>query len=674
MPRKPDERLQIDTIRTLAMDAVEKAQSGHPGTPMALAPVAYLLFDRFLRYNPRNPAWPNRDRFVLSAGHASMLLYGTLHLAGFDLPLEEIRRFRQLHSRTPGHPEFGLTPGVETTTGPLGQGAGNSVGMAIAERWLAARFNRPGHAILGYRVVAICSDGDLMEGVSHEAASIAGHLGLGNLVWIYDNNRITIEGKTDLAFSEDVAARFAGYGWRALRVADVNDLDRVEAALDEAMRPADRPTLIVADSHIAWGAPNAQDTAEAHGAPLGAEEVRRTKQVYGWDPDRQFHVPEEAARWQEEARRRGARAEAEWVRRFEAYAREFPEPAAEFRRIQEGRLPEGIESSLPEFPPDAKGQATRAAGGKVLNALAARVPWLLGGSADLAPSTKTLIDGSESIRKGDFSGRNLHFGVREHAMGGILNGMALSRLRPYGASFLIFSDYCRPAIRLAALTGLPVIYVFTHDSIGLGEDGPTHQPVEHLASLRAIPNLDVIRPADANEVAWAWLQAIRTTDRPVLLALSRQSVPTLDRREFARADGVLRGGYVLADTEGTPELVLIGTGSEVALCVEARKRLAARGIRARVVSLPCVSLFARQEGDYRDRVLPPGVRARVAVEAGSSWGWDRFVGPDGAVVGIDRFGASAPFGDLFRDYGITVDRVVETALEILERTRRARPD
>lgn len=663
MSRKPNERLHIDTIRTLSIDAVQKAASGHPGTPMALAPVVYLLYDRILRYNPKNPDWSNRDRFVLSAGHASMLLYSVLHLTGFDLPLEELKNFRQLHSKTPGHPEHGLTPGVETTTGPLGQGIGTSVGMAIAERWLASRYNRPDHEIIDYRIFAICSDGDLMEGISGEAASVAGHLGLGNLIWIYDNNRITIEGETELAFSENVESRFLGYGWKVQHVADVNDLDRLEAALLATRETADRPNLIIADTHIAFGAPNAQDTAGAHGAPLGEEEIRLTKQGYGWDPDRQFHIPAEVQNWKLETVERGGRSERKWKERFTAYEKAFPDLAGEFGKIQEGGAPAGFESMLPRFPADAKGMASRAAGGKVLNAIAPAIPWLVGGSADLAPSTKTIIAAAGHIGRDRFSGNNMHFGIREHAMGAILNGMALSRLRPYGASFLVFSDYCRPAIRLAALMGLPVIYVFTHDSIGLGEDGPTHQPVEHLAALRVIPNLDLFRPGDANETAFAWCQALKTTDRPVLLILSRQSMPTLDRDRFASARGLLRGGYVLADTpgDGVPEVILIGTGSELQLCVDAHEKLIGEGIRSRVVSMPCLSLFERQDRNYRESVLPPGVTARVAVEAGSARSWDRYTGLTGAILGIDRFGASAPYQELMRSYGFTVEQVLEAA-------------
>ncbi|MEE9227151.1 MAG: transketolase, partial [Acidobacteriota bacterium] len=661
MPPSSQPQLIIDTIRTLAMDAVQKARSGHPGTPMALAPLAYLLWDRILRYNPKNPDWPDRDRFVLSAGHASMLLYGILHLSGYDLSLDDIKQFRQLHSKTPGHPEYGLTPGAEATTGPLGQGTGISVGMAIAERWLAARFNRPGHRIVGHRVFAVCSDGDFMEGISGEAASLAGHLGLDNLVWLYDNNRITIEGSTDLAYSDDVEKRFLGYRWNVHRVEDINDLDLLEKTVREAMKETARPSLIIVDSHIAWGSPNKQDTADAHGAPLGEEEIRLTKKRYGWDPDKQFHIPEEVRGWTADCQQKGDRAEKEWRQRFEAYGKEFPDLAAEFVLIQKRGLPEGWDADLPVAPADEKGMASRKASGNALNAIAPKIPWLLGGSADLAPSTNTIIKTAEHFQKDRYQGRNLHFGIREHAMGAICNGMSLSRLRPYGATFLIFSDYCRPAIRLAALMELPVIYVFTHDSIGLGEDGPTHQPVEHLTSLRAIPNLDVIRPADANETAWAWVQALRSTDHPVLLVLTRQNLPTLDRAKYAPAEGTLRGGYILADCSGPPELILIGTGSEIQHCVGAHEKLTAEGVRCRVVSMPSTTIFDRQDAAYRDRVLPPAVIARVAVEAGSRLSWSPYVGIDGAILGVEKFGASAPIKDVMREYGFTADRVLEAA-------------
>jgi transketolase len=663
------DQLCVNTIRTLAMDAVEKARSGHPGTPMALAPVAYLLWDRFLRHNPKNPRWPNRDRFVLSAGHASMLLYALLHLTGYDLPLEEIKQFRQWGSKTPGHPEYGLTPGVETTTGPLGQGVANSVGMAIAERWLAARFNRPGFQIVNYRVYAICGDGCMMEGVSQEAASLAGHLGLSNLTWIYDNNHITIEGNTALAFSDDVAARFMSYGWNVMRVGDANDLDLLDHTIRIALGEQIRPTLIIVDSHIAYGAPHKQDTSAAHGEPLGEEEIRLTKQRYGWPPDAKFFVPEEVYRHMGQAAERGQRIEQEWNELFAEYSKAYPELARQWEMMQSGQLPEGWDADIPSFPADEKGIAGRDASGKVLNAIAKRVPWLIGGSADLAPSCKTRLEGEGDFEAGSYDGRNLHFGVREHAMGAILNGMALSGLRPYGSGFLIFSDYMRAAIRLSALMELPVIYIFTHDSIGVGEDGPTHQPIEHLMSLRALPQLIVIRPADANEVAEAWRYIMTNTRYPVALILSRQPLPTLDRIKYASAEGLRRGAYVLADSDGDPEIILIGTGSEVQLCLGAHERLRAEGIRSRVVSMPSWELFQRQPEEYRNDVLPPKVRARVAVEAGTSLGWRDYVGLDGRIVARREFGASAPIKELLKQFGFTVENVTAQAKAALEQVQ-----
>jgi transketolase len=655
------DELCINTVRTLSMDAVQQANSGHPGTPMALAPVAYLLWDRHLRHNPRNPAWPNRDRFVLSAGHASMLLYSMLHLAGYDLPLEELKRFRQWESKTPGHPEYGLTAGVETTTGPLGQGVANSVGMAIAERWLAARFNRPGHEIVNHRVYAIAGDGCLMEGVSQEAASLAGHLQLSNLVWIYDNNHITIEGNTALAFTDDVGARFMSYHWNVLRVGDANDLDSIDRALRTAEKETERPTLIIVDSHIAWGAPNKQDTSAAHGEPLGEEEIRLTKQSYGWPAEAKFLVPEEVAQFTERTIERGQKAEAEWNERFAAYKQAHPDLAEEWERMQSGDLPDGWEDAIPTFPADEKGVAGRDASAKVLNAIAARVPWLIGGSADLAPSTKTRLADSGDCQAGSYGGRNFHFGVREHAMGAILNGMALSKVKAYGSGFLIFSDYMRAPIRLSALMELPVIYIFTHDSIGVGEDGPTHQPIEQLISLRAIPQLLVIRPADANEVAESWRVIMKSTHHPVALILSRQPMPTFDRTKYAPAAGVERGAYILADSDGEPELILMGTGSELQLCVAAHEQLKAEGVKSRVVSMPCWELFERQDEEYRRSVLPPSVRARVAVEAGSDLGWRRYVGLDGRLIARREFGASAPLKELLKQFGFTVENVIGEA-------------
>jgi len=656
--------LSINTIRTLSMDAVQQANSGHPGTPMALAPLAYVLFRKFLRFNPKDPAWPGRDRFILSNGHASMLLYSMLHLTGYDLSLDDIKNFRQWGSKTPGHPEHGLTPGVETTTGPLGQGVGNSVGMAIAQRWLAQHFNRDGHELFDYRVYAVCGDGDLMEGVSSEAASIAGHLRLSNLLWIYDNNHITIEGKTALAFSEDVAARFRAYGWQVQHLSDANDLAAMETAIAQAVAETSAPSLIVLDSHIAWGAPHKQDTAAAHGEPLGEEEIRLTKQKYGWPPDAKFLVPDEVRRHMLEAVPRGTHLQDAWMRKLEAYSKAFPDLYREYEQIIGGHLPDGWERDIPVFPPDAKGAATRETSGKVLNAIAKHVPWLLGGAADLAPSTKTLISGSEDFEAGHYNGRNFHFGIREHAMGSILNGMALSKLRPYGATFLIFSDYMRPAVRLAALMDQPVIFVYTHDSIGLGEDGPTHQPIEQIMALRAIPRLNVIRPADANEVAEAWRVAMRMHDEPVALVLTRQAVPTIDRAAYAPAAGLARGAYVVADSPD-PEVILIGTGSEVHLCLQAYAQLNQDGIRARVVSMPCTRIFDRQPEEYKNQVLPPHIRARVAVEAGTGLGWREYVGADGRVVARGDFGASAPAKELMKHFGFTVEHVVGEARHVL---------
>ena len=663
------DELCVNTIRTLAMDAVQQANSGHPGTPMALAPVAYALWDRYLRHNPHNPEWANRDRFVLSAGHASMLLYAMLHVSGYDLPLEELKRFRQWGSKTPGHPEYGHTAGIETTTGPLGQGVANSVGMAIAERWLASYFNRPGHEIVDHRVYAIAGDGCIMEGVSQEAASIAGHLKLNKLVWIYDNNHITIEGNTSLAFTDDVAARFMAYHWNVLRVGDANDLDLLDAALRTAEKETERPTLIIVDSHIAWGAPTKQDTHGAHGEPLGEEEIRLTKQRYGWPPDAKFLVPEETKQYTNRTIERGQKAEAEWKEKLFAYGQEHPELAEQWERMQAGELPAGWDETVPTFAADEKGVAGRDASAKVLNAITSRVPWLIGGSADLAPSTKTRITDGGDFEAGSYEGRNFHFGIREHAMGAILNGMVLSKVRAYGSGFLIFSDYMRAPIRLSALMELPVIYIFTHDSIGVGEDGPTHQPIEQLISLRAIPQLLVMRPADGNEVAEAWRYIMNCKDHPVALILSRQPLPTVDRTKYASAEGVHKGAYILADSEGTPDVILMGTGSEVQLCVAAHEQLTAEGIKSRVVSMTSWEIFERQPEEYRATVLPPGVRARVAVEAGSSLGWRRYVGLDGAVIARRSFGASAPLKELLKQFGFTAENVVAEARTVIERTR-----
>lgn len=677
------EQLAINTIRTLSMDAVEAAKSGHPGTPMALAPVGYVVFNEFLRFDPSRPMWINRDRFVLSCGHASMLIYSLLHLAQVEqvdehgrptgelaVPLEHIRQFRQLLSRCPGHPEYRHTSGVELTTGPLGQGVATSVGMAIAGRWLAARYNRPRYDLFNYGIYVLCSDGDLMEGVSSEAASLAGHLKLGNLCWIYDDNKITIEGNTSLAFSEDVAGRFRAYGWKVLEVNDVNDLPSLRAAI-KAFDPAgSQPMLIIVKSIIAYGAPNKQNTHEAHGAPLGEEEIRLTKQFYGWPVDDKFRVPAEVLEhFRQGIGSRGRKLREQWEKSFAEYEKQFPQEAEEIRRIINGDLPEGWDSEIPVFPADAKGLATRASSGKVLNAVAKHIPWMIGGSADLAPSNNTLLTFPEAghFAAGNYAGRNLHFGIREHAMGAISNGLALCGLRPYAGTFFVFSDYMRPAIRLAALMELPVLYIFTHDSIGVGEDGPTHQPVEHLAALRAIPGLIVIRPADANEVAEAYRLAMQIRRNPVALVLTRQNLPTLDRSQYAAASGLSCGAYILADAANhKPDVILIGTGSEVAVCLAARQLLAAQGIAARVVSMPSWELFESQPEEYRHSVLPPDISARVAVEAGVEMGWERYIGPQGAFVGMRGFGASAPAGVLMKYFGITPENVANVAKSIVK--------
>jgi transketolase len=685
------DQLAINTIRTLAIDAVEKAQSGHAGAPMGLAPVGYTLWTRFLQYAPSDAAWPNRDRFVLSAGHGSMLLYALLHLAGVErldangapsgepaVSLDDIKAFRELDSACPGHPEYGHTTGVETTTGPLGQGAGNSVGMAMAQRWLAARFNRPGHDLFDYSVYAICSDGDLMEGISGEAASIAGHLKLSNLCWIYDDNSVTIEGATNLAFDEDVAERFRGYGWATHLVSDANDCDAVARALDRFRATTDRPTLIVVKSVIGYGAPHKQGTAKAHSDPLGPEEVKLAKRAYGWPEDAQFLVPQAVRdRFASTLGARGREQLAAWRTAFAAYREAYPELARELQGLPIHQAPADWASDIPTFPPDEKGIATREASGKTLNAIARRLPWLIGGSADLSPSTKTHLDfeGAGEFESASYGSRNLHFGIREHAMGAIANGLALSGLRPYTGTFLIFSDYMRPPTRLAALMKLPVVFVFSHDSIGLGQDGPTHQPIEQLAALRAIPGLITLRPADANETAEAWRVILGQTERPACLVLSRQALPTLDRSEHAPASGLARGAYVLADSAGAPpQVILMGSGSEVPLCLAARKRLAAEGVRARVVSMPSWELFEDQPADYRDGVLPSQIFARVAVEAAAPLGWDRYAGPGGEVLAMRSFGASAPGGALMTRYGFTVDRVCDAARRQIEKaTARAAP-
>ena len=665
----------INTIRTLSMDAVQKAKSGHPGTPMALAPVAYTLWQDVLRFDPQDPTWPNRDRFVLSVGHASMLLYSLLHLSGTrklgkDGPLDEdavtlddIKQFRQLSSVTPGHPEYSLTSGVETTTGPLGQGVANSVGMAMAERWFAGRYNRPGFPLYDYRIYALCGDGDMMEGVSGEAASVAGHLKLSNLVWVYDSNHITIEGETKLAFSEDVGKRFEGYGWNVLHLEDANDTAGMVAALREAEGVADRPTLIVVHSIIGYGAPKKQGTREAHGEPLGDEEIKAAKRFYGWPEDAQFLVPDGVReRFAAKLGERGLRLRREWMDMLSRYREQFPDMAKELDMMDRHELPDGWDQDIPTFPADAKGIASRDSSQKVLNAIAPHVPWLFGGAADLAPSTKSnmTFQGAGSFEAESYTGRNLHFGIREHAMGSICNGIALSGARAYGSGFLIFSDYMKPPIRLAAIMELPVIYIFTHDSIGVGEDGPTHQPIEQLISLRAIPGMMVIRPGDANEVAEAWRVAMRSRHHPVALVLSRQALPTLDRDTYASAAGLARGAYVVADSPD-PKVILMGTGSELALCVGAYEALKKDGIAARVVSMASWELFEEQDEAYREQVLPRAVKGRVAVEQGATFGWDRYVGMDGAVIGMHTFGASAPASALMDKFGFTPEKVLEAA-------------
>ncbi len=676
------DQLCVNTIRTLAMDAVQQANSGHPGTPMALAPVVYCLWQHFLRFDPDHPIWPNRDRFVLSVGHASTLLYAMLHLTGvkavnpkyetlghLSVTLEDIKRFRQLDSKCPGHPEYRWTSGVETTTGPLGQGVATSVGMAIAARWFASYFNRPGFELFDYDVYALCGDGCMMEGISGEAASLAGHLKLANLCWIYDNNRITIEGNTALAFSDDVATRYLGHGWNVTRVGDANDLDMLGRAFRTFKNEKERPTLIIVDSHIAYGAPNKQDTSAAHGEPLGEQEIRLTKRHYGWPEDAKFLVPDGVREhFQAGMGARGQALRDAWMVKFEAYRKQYPELADQGYRMLRRELPEGWDKGLPTFAADPKGIASRDASGQVLNALAKNVPWLLGGSADLSPSCKTrlTLEGAGDFSAENPAGRNLHFGIREHAMGAILNGLSLSKIRPFGSGFLIFSDYGRAAIRLSALMEIPVIHIFTHDSIGVGEDGPTHQPVEQIASLRAIPGLVTLRPGDANEVVEAYRYIMQLTHEPAVLVLSRQALPTLDRSKYASASGVARGAYVLGDAPGgNPEVILIASGSEVSLAVEAHEKLLAEGVRSRVVSMPSWDIFDHQPQDYRDSVLPPTVRARVAVEQASTFGWERYTGLEGRIIGMKTFGASAPLQELQRKFGFHPEQVVAAAKEQL---------
>ena len=679
--------LSINTIRTLSMDAVQQANSGHPGTPMALAPVVYLLWQEFLRFDPEDPIWPNRDRFVLSAGHASALLYSVLHLAGvkavnrkyetlgeLSVALDDLKNFRQLESRCPGHPEYRWTSGVETTTGPLGQGVATSVGMALASHWLAARYNKPNFPLFGFDVYALAGDGCMMEGVSGEAASLAGHLGLSNLCWIYDNNHITIEGHTTLAFSEDVAGRFLAYGWNVERVSNANDLELLREAFDHFKKTVDRPTLIIVDSHIGYGAPTKQDTSAAHGEPLGEDEIKATKRRYGWPEDAKFLVPPEVREdFKAKVGARGGKLRAEWMNLFSAYEREFPELAAETLAIQHREPPKGWDAEIPSFPADAKGIASRDSSGKVLNAIAKHHPWLLGGSADLAPSTKTRLtfEGAGDVGRNSLAGRNLHFGVREHAMGSILNGLSLTKLRAYGSGFLIFSDYGKGALRLGAIMELPVIYVFTHDSIGVGEDGPTHQPVEHLAALRSIPGLVDMRPCDANEVAEAWRVIMELKHEPVALILSRQALPTFDRSKYAPASGLRRGAYVLSDAgNGKPDVLLIATGSEVSLCTAAQEELAKEGVGVRVISMPSWKLFEDQDEAYRESVLPSAVRARVSVEQAARFGWERYVGIDGERIGMRTFGESAPLQKLVKKFGFTVDAVVTAARDQINKNKQ----
>lgn len=670
--------LCVNTIRTLAIDGVQQANSGHPGAPMALAPVAYSLWQNFLRYDPADPNWLNRDRFVLSNGHASMLLYAMLHLtevhqvdhdgqvtSELAVPMEELKRFRQLGSRTPGHPESHLTTGVETTTGPLGQGIGNSVGMAIAAKWFAANFNRPDFELFDYNVYAMCGDGDLMEGISGEAASLAGHLKLSNLCWMYDHNHITLDGPADWSFSEDVATRFIGYGWNVTRVADANDLEMLARAFQVFRDTKDRPTLIIIDSHIGYGSPHKQDSNAAHGEPLGEDEVRLVKKFYGWPEDAKFLVPDGVREhFREEFGKRGRDLHARWSKMFDQYSQKYPELAERLHSIEHHELPAAWDKNLPTFPADVKGVATRESSGKVLNAVAQNIPWLIGGSADLATSNKTTLkfDGAGDFKASSYAGRNLHFGVREHAMAAAVNGMTISRIRSFGATFFNFSDYMRPSIRLAALMEIPSIFIFTHDSIGVGEDGPTHEPIEQLASLRAMPNLVVLRPGDANEVVESWKVIAQLKKSPVALVLTRQNLPTLDRSKYAPAAGVAKGAYILADApNGKPDVILMGTGSELSLCVDACEKLKAEGVNARVVSMPSWDLFEQQDAAYKESVFPANITARVSVEMASVFGWDRYVGPKGRIIGMHRFGASAPLKDLLKYFGFTVDAVVREA-------------
>jgi transketolase len=675
------DQLSINTIRTLSMDAVQAANSGHPGTPMALAPLAYTIWQKFLRYDPQDPIWADRDRFVLSNGHASMLLYSLLHLAqvkavdshyqmpgAVALTLDDLKKFRQIDSKTPGHPEYRLTSGVETTTGPLGQGVATSVGMAMARWWLASYFNKPRFELFNYDVYVICGDGDMMEGISGEAASLAGHHKLSNLCWIYDNNHITIEGNTSLAFSEDIGTRFKGYGWNVEHVTDANDTAAIAKALDVFRQTTDKPTLIIVDSHIGWGSPNRQDTKEAHGEALGAEEVALTKKFYGW-PDEKFLVPDGVYdQFKNGIGKRGGALRDDWMKLFEAYKKEFPALADDLHKMLFRELPDGWDKDFPNFPADAKGLATRDSSGKVINVVAKNVPWFMGGAADLYPSTKTRLtfDGAGEFEAASRSGRNMHFGIREHAMAAICNGLSLCKIRPFGSTFFIFTDYCKPAIRLSAIMELPVIYVFTHDSIGVGEDGPTHQPIEQLITLRAVPGLVVLRPADANEVVEAWRVIMQLRKEPAVLVLTRQALPTIDRTKYGAASGVAKGAYILAEAQGgKPDAILMATGSEVALCLAAHETLTSQGVKVRVVSMPSWDLFEHQSREYRDSVLPPDVTARVSVEQASILGWDRYVGSKGRIIGMHTFGASAPLKELQKKFGFQPDKVVEAVKEVL---------
>ncbi|MCF8094327.1 MAG: transketolase [Desulfobacteraceae bacterium] len=660
------ELLSINTIRTLSLDAIEKADSGHPGAPLGMAPAAYAIWQHFMKHNPQNPMWPDRDRFVLSAGHASMMLYAVLYLTGYDISLDDLKQFRQWKSITPGHPEARHTPGVEITTGPLGQGFASAVGFAMAERHMAAVFNKPGHDIVDHYTYVMCGDGDLMEGISQEAASLAGHLGLSKLICLYDDNRISIEGNTDIAFTEDTGKRFEACGWQVINVPDGNNAGQIVEAIKKARAETEKPSMIILRTYIAYGSPNKQGSADAHGAPLGEEEVRLTKEFLGCSPDQLFCVPDDAVSHMRQAMEKGKKAEEEWQQRFEGYKKDYPELAEQFSARMENRLPENWDADIPVFTPQDGKIATRKASGSVLNAIAGHVPELIGGSADLAPSNKTIILNSHDFQKNAYDGRNIRFGVREHLMGAILNGMWLhGGLKPYGGTFLVFSDYMRPAIRLAALMRVPAIYVFTHDSLAVGEDGPTHQPVEHLAALRAVPHLQVIRPADANETAEAWKLAMTSPDKPVALVLSRQGLPVIDRSRHAPAEGVKNGAYVISESTGKPDIIIIATGSEVSIALQAQEKLAEKNVDARVVSMPCWERFEKMPQDYREQILPPDAKCRLAVEAGVSMGWEKYVGPEGGILGLDDFGVSGKGAEVLSNFGFTAENIIKKALELL---------